>query len=127
MADTDVLADFLNAAGAGPVVRGYLQARRLATSAVTAFELWRGATTDEDRSDVRSLLRALRLYPLDELGARKAAEIWRVSKAHGETIGERDTLIAGICLAARLPLLTRNVKHFKRVRGLRLAEMRDAR
>ncbi len=127
IADTDVLADFLNAAGAGPAVRGYLRARRLATSSVTAFELWRGATTDQDRSDVRSVLQAMRLYALDERGARKAAEVWQALKERGENIGERDTLIAGICLAVGLPLLTRNVKHFRRVRGLRLAELTEAR
>jgi tRNA(fMet)-specific endonuclease VapC len=36
------------------------------------------------------------------------------------SISLSDTLVAGICLAADLPLLTRNVKHFDRVDGLKL-------
>jgi predicted nucleic acid-binding protein len=34
------------------------------------------------------------------------------------TIGNQDILIAGICLANGLPLLTRNSAHFAPIKGL---------
>ena len=36
-----------------------------------------------------------------------------------------DTLIAGICLAQQLPLLTRNVRHYQRVPGLQVVSPTD--
>ncbi len=39
-------------------------------------------------------------------------------------IGERDTLIAGVCLAIGRPLLTANVRHFRRVPGLEVVQAR---
>ena len=40
--------------------------------------------------------------------------------AHGKGIGTADYLIAGMCLAHGATLLTRNLKHFERVPGLRI-------
>lgn len=39
----------------------------------------------------------------------------------GEPIGVADSMIAATALANDLTLVTRNQKHFKRVRGLRIA------
>jgi len=38
----------------------------------------------------------------------------------GEGIGIPDTLIAGICIAEKVPLLTLNAKHFSKIDELRL-------
>jgi predicted nucleic acid-binding protein len=44
-------------------------------------------------------------------------------EARGEGVGMADYLIAGICLARRATLLTKNRKHFERVPGLLLATL----
>jgi predicted nucleic acid-binding protein len=36
-----------------------------------------------------------------------------------------DTLIAGICLAQQMPLLTRNIRHYQRVMDLQLVSPAD--
>jgi tRNA(fMet)-specific endonuclease VapC len=41
--------------------------------------------------------------------------------AQGAPIGQFDTLIAAHALALELTLVTNNTKHFRRVRGLNLA------
>lgn len=118
IADTDALIDFVARQGAHAQVRRLASAGRLATTAVSAFELWRGCESDSDREGMRRALRGIPVYPLNDAAARRAAELWRELATN--RIGERDTLIAGIALAVGLPLLTSNVKHFQRVPGLRV-------
>ena len=99
-----------------------LRQGRLGTTAVSAFEVWRGCATETQRDQTRRVLRGLRVYPFNEPAARRAGDLARELDAKGEGIGERDTMIAAICLAVRLPLLTANTKHFRRVPRLRLQQ-----
>ena len=60
---------------------------------------------------------------LDGPAAIFAGEIYARLERTGDRIGVQDALIAGICRRFDLPLATRNVGHFKRVRGLRLIDV----
>ncbi len=122
VADTDVFLDFLEGEGAHVKVAALLRAGRLATTAVTVFEIWRGLESDTARDVARRALRGVRVYPLTDAAAKRAAEVYQ--KLEGASIGERDTLIAGVCLAIGRPLLSANVRHFRRVPGLRVLEAR---
>jgi tRNA(fMet)-specific endonuclease VapC len=122
VADTDVFLDFLEGEGAHVRVTALLRARRLATTAVTVFEVWRGLESDAARDLARRALRGVRVYALTDAAAKKAAEVHQ--ELEGSRIGERDTLIAGICLAIGRPLLSANVRHFRRVPGLRVVQAR---
>ena len=53
---------------------------------------------------------------MSDVAARRAAELHRLLREN--PIGDRDTLIAGVCLAIQRPLLTSNLRHFQRVPGL---------
>ena len=66
------------------------------------------------------LLAALPCLSLDARGADQAAEVRRVLAGGGADIGMADSLIAGIVLAHRGVLLTRNRRPFERVPGLTL-------
>ena len=122
VADTDVLVDFLQGEGSHVKVRGLLHSGRLATTAETVFEVWRGLETDGTRELARRALRGIRVYVLSDVAARRAADVER--KLRTTPIGERDTLIAGICLAIGRPLLTGNARHFRRVPGLEVVPAR---
>ena len=122
VADTDVLVDYLEGEGSHVKVRGLLRTGRLATTAVTVFELWRGLATDEARELTRQALRGVRVYVLSDVAAKRAADVQR--KLRTAPIGERDALIAGICLAIGRPLLTANTRHFRRVPGLDVVSAR---
>lgn len=115
--DADALLDRAGT-GAHAAVVDLMRRRRLAVPSVVVFEALREAGNDRDR--VERVLRGARIYPLHEQAARRAAELHAELKREGRTLHERDTLIAGTCLAFGLSLLTRNVRHFGRVRGLRL-------
>ncbi len=119
--DTDVLIDSLN--GKNPSsdrVALEIQSGTLATTTITVFELFGGAKTGKARGSIEKLLWALRIFPLDEESGATAAAIRRELEGRGTTIGMADYLIAGICQARSLPLLTRNRVHFERVTGLRV-------
>jgi tRNA(fMet)-specific endonuclease VapC len=122
VADTDVLIDFL--AGFEPAASRIaleLESGGLKTTAVTRFELLAGATTARQQAAVRTLMDAVPALPLDARAADRAAEVRRALEKQGKPIGMGDSLIAGIVLAAGGILLTRNVKHFDRVEGLRVS------
>jgi tRNA(fMet)-specific endonuclease VapC len=120
MADADVVADLLNGRGEWERVAALIREKRLALSAVAAFEVWCGLRTAGAQAVFRKLLRGVRLYPLDAAAASRAAEVYRLLEGQGSRIAQRDALIAGACLVTKLPLLTRNRRHFERISGLRL-------
>lgn len=122
VADTGVLVDFLEGEGSHVKVRGLLRDGRLGTTAVSVFEVWRGLATDEERELARRGLRGLRVYPLTDSAAKRAAQVERELRT--TPIGERDILIACVCLAVGLPLLTANTRHFNRVPGLTVVPAR---
>jgi tRNA(fMet)-specific endonuclease VapC len=124
IADTDVLIDFLR--GRDPAaarVAIELGTGSFGTTAVNAFELRSGARSERQRRAVDELLEALTVVPLASQEATQAAALRLKLEAHGEGIGMADYLIAGICLARRATLLTKNRKHFERVPGLVLATL----
>ena len=119
VADSDVLIDFLR--GAEPIaslVSEFISRGTLATTVVNQFELESGARSARERNAVDALLGGLQVVPLDPRSATRAAETRRSLESAGEPIGMADYLIAGVCLAQDLRLLTRNVRHFGRVPGL---------
>lgn len=127
VADTDVLIDFLQ--GREPIasmVEAELRRERLATTAITHFELLAGVRTKRQGRVVRDLLAAMSCLALDAESASTAADVRRELDRKGAGIGMADSLIAGIAMQAGGILLTRNRKHFERVEGLELMELPDA-
>ena len=53
--------------------------------------------------------------------AKMAASIQAELRTKGAEIGHTDTLIAGIAMTSDLQLVTNNTEHFKRIKGLEVA------
>ena len=124
--DTDVLIDALHSKGtAGTRLAVAIERGTVATTVVSAFELLAGARSRPQRERVEKLLGALAILPLDEVAGRRAADVRRDLESKGVSIGMGDCLIAGVCLSASLPLVTRNREHFARVRELVLDTLPD--
>lgn len=125
VADTDVLIDF--AAGREPVagvVAEAIRGRRLATTAITRFELRLGMTGSNHRTRrLEDILGVLPVFALDAEAADRAAAIRRHLQARGDDIGMADSLIAGVVLRHGGELMTRNRRHYERVEGLRLVDL----
>ncbi|MBI5036527.1 PIN domain-containing protein [Candidatus Micrarchaeota archaeon] len=85
------------------------------------FELAAGgpARLDEKR---RMLLRKMQSVPFNEEHAEAAAIIYRDLREKGSDIGIFDSMIAAVAIKENEPVMTRNVKHFKRIRGIIIEE-----
>ena len=122
LADTDVLIDFL--AGVPAVVTrltALIRAEQLQTTVINSFELLSGRQEGRKADRLQKLLASLPILPLDPKAAERAAEVRQMLERTGQTIGMGDSLIAGIALSHKLPLLTRNRRHFARVAKLELS------
>jgi tRNA(fMet)-specific endonuclease VapC len=88
-------------------------------SAITAFEV-----TDTDRERDRALLvdfvGTFDIAVVDASVAIAAAQLSQALRARGRAIPPGDLLIAATCVLRGLTLVTRNRRHFDRIRGLRL-------
>ena len=70
------------------------------------------------RAQLDRLLQVVNVLPLGVAEAKAAALARATLEGTGEPIGPIDTLIAGVALANRCTLVTRNVREFARVPGL---------
>jgi predicted nucleic acid-binding protein len=126
VADTDVLIDAFDRERE-PMRRrvlGLARAGELATTAITLYELTAGPrTTGAQLEILHAALGPLIVLPVTRGAAEVAAGANRYLARRGAAIAVPDTLIAGVCIAHGLPLLTRNREHFSRVPGLDLAPL----
>jgi tRNA(fMet)-specific endonuclease VapC len=121
VADSDVLIDYLRGSEQADRVALEIKTGGLATTVISAFELWAGAKSPKQAAAVEVLLQALLILPLTLSSARAAANVRRDLEAKRIPIGMADSLIAGICIDRESMLLTRNKKRFERVQGLKLS------
>lgn len=123
--DTDFLIAFLHNDYAATKKLEDLMAKHHTTAMTTvinAAELWKGAYRSKDKekeiSKVKWLLDSLELLTLDYESARMVGELDADAKTN--PIGESDLLIASIAIVNKQTLITRNKKHFAKIRGLQI-------
>jgi len=99
----------------------------VATTVVNVFELVygiyasRGGARKRRMAQAEALFNRLEVFPLDYKGALTAAHILGELARLGKTVNVLDGLIAGILLANRCEtIVTRNVRDFSRISGLRI-------
>jgi len=108
LVDSDVLVDHLR--GHRRFVRGHDDAH---VSAITRAELFSGRGTEERR--IKRLLEPMTELSVDRAVAERAGRLRRTSR-----LRLPDALIAATALQHRLTLITRNVRDFSGVKGLRV-------
>jgi tRNA(fMet)-specific endonuclease VapC len=95
------------------------------TTAINAFELLYGYHLIEEGRAIGNalgLLNSVGTLPFDIESASIAGSIAAELTAKGKTLEHMDVLIASIALKHGAAILTRNVKHFSRVRKLKVEE-----
>ncbi|HXE43954.1 MAG TPA: type II toxin-antitoxin system VapC family toxin [Conexibacter sp.] len=122
--DTDVLIDYLRGRGPGAELLARLGRDGYRVTAVSAFELALGSAHIADPRPVQALLDTPTLA-LTPRGGLLGGEALARLRGEGRGIDVRDALQAGVCLDAELPLVTRNLRHFARVAGLRVVRPQD--
>ncbi|MDT0378491.1 type II toxin-antitoxin system VapC family toxin [Streptomyces sp. DSM 42041] len=126
MLDTNVLSELVRR-NPEPSVIAWLDGvpgRDLATTAVTAAELFHGVerlAPGKRRTALREALHALlhedlrgRVEPFDAVAAEEYALVVRDREAAGMPVSVPDAQIAAVCRALGATLATRNVKDFVR-------------
>jgi len=125
--DSDVLIDYF--AGISPsaeAVEELLEADRLALTTLSVFELNCAVQSSETANDIELLVDASRLVLRMSIdSAKHAARQFRQLRDRGDLIPTPDLLIAGCCLAADLPLFTRNRRHFSRIPHLEFFDLNE--
>ncbi|MCC6289303.1 MAG: type II toxin-antitoxin system VapC family toxin [Chitinophagaceae bacterium] len=126
LVDTDILSEFLR--GIPQVVKqveSYLQDYdAINFSIITYYEILNGLLYKDARKQLKKFTEFAQLnkiLPLTISATQRAAEISAELKKKGQPIGHTDCLIAGIALTNGLQLITNNIEHFKRIKGLKLA------
>lgn len=99
----------------------------MAIPALVVHELFYGAFKSRRGPQNVAKIEALQfqVVEFDHDDARQAGEIRAVLAARGTPIGPYDVLIAGQALARNLILVTRNIREFARVPGLRFENWED--
>jgi tRNA(fMet)-specific endonuclease VapC len=121
IADTDVIIDFFaNEPRFGRYVSELIQKNKLAITSVSVFELYAGVIGKKRLKQIETFVKSVFIFPLSLIEAATAAKIFTELKRRGKLIGNQDILIAGICVANSLPLLTRNTAHFTAIKELKL-------
>ena len=119
--DTDVVIDFFgNLAPAAEVLSELMRKGQATLTSVSVFELYAGIEGRKRLRQIEAFVQHLGVIPLDGVEAAVAGKIYTQLKMRGELIGTQDILIAGICMANNLPLYTRNIGHFSKVKGLEI-------
>jgi tRNA(fMet)-specific endonuclease VapC len=120
IADTTFIIDLLrNDAAANERASDIESAHSsLYITAVSIFELWQGFRQSNSKKELLTLVSRMPFLNLGFEAAAEAGKIHSDLREKGQEIETPDSLLAGIAKSRNEPLLTRNVKHFSRIKGL---------
>lgn len=126
--DTDIIIDFLKEEKYAYDIIFKLKRSEdiISTTSINAFELFRGnhKLSGESSSNAADLfLGNVKLHDFNISASKKAAEIFEDLKSRGEIIELADIMIASIAIVNDESLITRNLKHFERIKELKLTKL----
>lgn len=126
LADTDIVISYLNGRSEAVGLVRRLRLSGLAISLPTYGEVVEGILFSRDpagREEVfRRFLIGVQVLPFDTDLMRRFAKLRGELRATGQLILDFDLLIAATAFEYNLTLVTRNRRHFDRIRGLDLYE-----
>lgn len=105
LVETDVFVEYLTATG-DSVLRRALKIVPCYTTVIHAAELFAGAETEEEVRLVRSALGGIRVLGLSARYAVAMGAAVRNARKRGMELSERDAIVVGAAIEARLPVLT---------------------
>lgn len=117
--DSDVVIDYL---------RGKTRFQEVLPSAIgkydcyiapiSAYELYYGGYYSGRIDKVEDVLDLFGMLGCPRASIRRSAEIHAKLSKTGNSLDVKDILVAGTCIYFNLPLLARNIKHFRRIQEL---------
>ena len=131
--DTNVLLHLVNKSKGHELIAHQLTTKTPQQLFISAITVWEISRMVEKRSAAspKAALAALRLMeqfrvtPLDARSAAVGGNLHASLANRGATIGERDSMIAGIATTNDMDVVTDNVKEFARVPGILVHNWRE--
>jgi tRNA(fMet)-specific endonuclease VapC len=124
LVDSDWLIDATGGKPAATDFLAQLSAGGLAVSIIAVAEVYEGAFGVSHSAAMlaayREFLSAYAILPLTDAIVERFARLRAELRRQGRLIPDMDLLIAATALEEDLTLVTRNVRHFERIAGLRL-------
>ena len=122
--DSDVVIDYLRGKTRfQDVLPSAIEKYDCYIAPISAYELYYGGYYSGRVDKVDDVLNLFEILDCPRASIRKSAEIHvRLSKT-GNSLDIKDILVAGTCIYFNLPLLTRNIKHFRRIKELSLVDV----
>ena len=123
--DTNIIIDLLkNEKGTVKKIKE-LEERgvELSTTTINSFELFKGSLRSNQKEATKillELLNNLKILSFNFKASEKAAEIFEELRIKGEAIDALDLMIASIAIVNNETLMTKNTKHFERMRELKI-------
>ena len=118
--DSDFLIDLFNQRPKAVKKFRQIENQPFAVSSITLLELEYGAQKQNRIFETDEFATAYRVLAFSGPEAKEAARIRVQLEKNGGRIGPEDEMIAATAIIYDAKLLTRNTKHFKRVKGLKL-------
>ncbi len=119
--DTSVLIEFLRNKDKSQTILWSLKEKYVCcVSSITIFELYCGAKSKIHMQDLEKLFRWLNVLSFDEESAKTSSKIYKELKDENQLIEYRDIFIASTAIKKEFELATLNIKHFERIRQLKL-------
>jgi len=123
--DTNIITAFLkNDLRVVQRVSDYLELfEKLTINIISYYEILRGLKdlgNEEKLKWFEGFIQENELVSIRKDTVEKAAEIYVYLKKEGNLIEDADILMASTAIVEDLVLITNNIKHFKRVKGLRI-------
>ena len=124
--DTDILSEFLrgNFKVIAKVDEHLKEFGFISLSIITYYEILNGLLYKDARkqmSKFEEFVSLNKVVPLTVRTVKISAHIQADLRKKGTVIGHTDTLIAGVAMASEFQLVTNNTDHFKRIKGLEIA------
>ena len=111
--DTDIFIDYFKVGLLRQVFEG--KEFEVYYAVVTKKELLsKSGLRESERQAILLTLKRYRVIPLDDRIARKYSEL----RGRYQALEKADALIAATALVRKLPLVTRNIRHFQNIDGL---------
>lgn len=118
--DTDFLIDLTKGNQKAVEKLNSIANETLAISTISLTELYYGIIKQSKDMEDAQKFENYFILPFGLMEARIASELRVQLEKNGGRIGAMDEMIAATAIANGATLLTRNIRHFKRVKGLKL-------
>jgi len=125
--DTDILIDYMRkpSDAVKRIMKGVIERKiSICTTSVNTFEIWLGAHLAPKQTqlieETEDFIEQLEIVNFDYEASLEAGRAMADLRKRGQIVEIRDLFVGCICKISELTLITRNIKHYKRIQGLKV-------